>query len=135
MTTQDMLDERYGRRRTPARRWAMGSGIAVAALAVGAFGWFTIQGAMDDVDADTTAFEVVDEHSVMIGFQVTAPPGRAVACAIEAQDEEHGVVGWRVVEYEASDLHARAFREAIPTTALATTGFVNSCWVVSSPTL
>ena len=38
----------------------------------------------------------------------------------------------RVVEIEASDTHARAFRELIPTTAEATTGFVNSCWVLSS---
>ena len=66
-----------------------------------------------------------------LGFQITAPRGAAVACALEAQDEEHGVVGWRVVELPASDLHARAFREVIPTTAPATTGFVNSCWVLS----
>ena len=64
--------------------------------------------------ADTTAFEVVDEHSVMLGFQISAPAGRSIACAIEAQDEEHGVVGWRVVEYPGSDLHVRAFHETHP---------------------
>ena len=74
-----------------------------------------MQNALDAVDADTTSFEVTDEHSVSLGFQITSPPGSAVACAIEAQDEEHGVVGWRVVELPASDLHARAFREVIPT--------------------
>ena len=129
MTTQDMLDERYGRSGSPARRWLIGVGIVVAVGVVVLFGWFTVQGALNDVDADTTSFEVVDEHAVTLGFQITAPPGSAVACAIEAQDEEHGVVGWRVVELPAADLHARAFREVIPTTALATTGFVNSCWV------
>ena len=126
-----MLDERYGRRRSPARRWAIAGGILVAVGVVALFGWFTVQNALDSVDADTTSFEVADEHSVSLGFQITSPPGSAVACAIEAQDEDHGVVGWRVVELPASDLHARAFREVIPTTALATTGFVNSCWVLS----
>lgn len=130
MTTQDTLDDRYGRRASPARRWLIALGVIVAVLVVGAFAWMTVQGALNDVDSDTTAFEIVDEHSVLLGFQITSPPGSAVACAIEAQDEEHGVVGWRVVEYEASDLHARAFREMIPTTAEATTGFVNSCWVL-----
>ncbi|KJL44829.1 MULTISPECIES: DUF4307 domain-containing protein [Microbacterium] len=130
MTTQDMLDERYGRRRSPARAWLIGAGIVVAVGVVGLFGWFTVRGSLNSVDSDTTSFEVVDEHSVMLGFQISNPPGAAVACAIEAQDEEHGVVGWRIVELPASDLHARAFREAIPTTALATTGFVNSCWVL-----
>ena len=131
MTTQDMLDERYGRRRSPARRWIIGAAVVVAVGVVGLFGWFTVQGSLNAVDSDTTSFDVVDEHSVTLGFQITAPPGAAVACAIEAQDQEHGVVGWRVVELPASELHARAFREVIPTTALATTGFVNSCWVLT----
>ena len=132
MTTQDMLDERYGRRRSPARRWLIGGAAVLGVALVAAFGWFTVQGSLDAVDVDTTSFAIVDEHAVELGFQITAPPGRAVACAIEAQDEDHGVVGWRVVEIEASDTHARAFRELIPTTAEATTGFVNSCWVLSS---
>ena len=130
MTTQDMLDERYGGRRSPGRRWILAVGGVLAVGAVVLFGWFTVQGALDSVDSDTTSFEVADEHSVTLGFQITSPPGAAVACAIEAQDEEHGVVGWRVIEIPASDVHARAFREVIPTTALATTGFVNSCWVL-----
>jgi len=130
VTTQDMLDERYGRRRSPLRRWIIGAGVVVAVGMIALFGWFTVQGSLNSVDADTTSFEVVDEHAVSLGFQITAPPGAPVACAIEAQDHEHGVVGWRIVELPASDLHARAFRERIPTTALATTGFVNSCWVL-----
>lgn len=130
MTTQDKLDERYGRRRGPARRWLIGAGIVAAVVIVALFGWSIVQGAMDDVDVDTATFEVVDDHAVTLGFQVTAPPGSAIACALEAQDEGHGVVGWRVVELPASEAHSRAFREVIPTTALATSGFVNSCWVL-----
>ncbi len=129
MTTQQMLNERYGRTRSPARRWIIGVAIAVAAAVVALFGWFTVSGSLDAVDVDTTGFEVVDEHSVTVSFQVTAPPGRSVACAVEAQDREHGVVGWRVVEIAAGESHAQSLRELIPTTAEATTGFVNSCWV------
>lgn len=129
MTTQDMLDDRYGRTRSPRRRWAIGAGIAVAAVVVGFLAWTTAQNAANAVDVDTTGFEVVDDHSVNLRFQFTAPVGRPVACAIEAQDEEHGIVGWRVVELPASDEHTRAVSETIPTTAPATTGFVNSCWV------
>lgn len=134
MSTQDMLDDRYGRRRSPARRWIIAAGVVVALAVVAFFGWSTVQTSLDAVDVDTTSFHVADAHSVTLGFQITAPTGAPVACAIEAQDEEHGVVGWRVVEIPASDLHARAFREVIPTTALATTGFVNSCWVLSEST-
>lgn len=129
MTTQEMLDERYGRTRSPRRRWAIGAALALGAVVVGLFVWTTVVNSMDSVDVDTTGFEVVDEHSVVLSFQFTAPVGRSVACALEAQDEDHGVVGWRVVELPPSDEHAQAFRESIPTTATATTGFVNSCWV------
>ena len=129
MTTQDELDARYGRTASAARRAVLAIVIAVAALVVGAFAWMTVASTMDDVSVDTTGFSVDGERTLTLAFQVTAPVGRSVACALEAQDVEHGVVGWRIVQFPASDLHARAFREAIPTTAEATTGLVNSCWV------
>jgi len=129
MTTQQMLDERYGRRRTGGRRWGVWIAIVIGAIVAGLFGWMTVASSADAVDADTTGFHLVDERTVEVSFQFTAPPGRDVVCAIEAQDEEHGTVGWKVVRYEASDAHGRAVRETIPTTAAATTGFVNTCWV------
>jgi len=128
-TTQDMLDERYGRTSTPRRRWTIGLIIAAGVVIAGLFAWMTIANALDDVSADTTGFTVDDARSVTLSFQMTAPVGRTVACVLEAQDEDHGVVGWKVVQLPASQTHARAFRETIPTTAEATTGLVNACWV------
>ena len=129
MTTQDMLDERYGRAISPRRRWTVGIAVAIVVVVIGLFAWMTVSSTMDDVDVDTTGFAVDDSRSVTLSFQITAPAGRSVACALEAQDEEHGVVGWKIVEYDPSDLRTRAFRETIPTTAEATTGLVNDCWV------
>lgn len=129
MTTQDTLDTRYGRRRSTGSRWGIGIGIALAVIVVGLFSWMTVASSLEAVDVDTTGFDIPDQRTVVLNFQFTAPLGREVSCAIEAQDEEHGVVGWKIVQYEASDLPARAFVETIPTTAQATTGFVNSCWV------
>lgn len=132
-TTQDILDERYGRTRSASRRWAILAGVSVAVIAVGLFAWMTVANSMNAVSAETTGFEVVDGHTVSLRFQVSAPAGRSIACALEAQDEEHGVVGWRIVEYPGSEMHVRAFHEQIPTTAEATTGLVNACWVLSPP--
>ena len=129
MTTQDMLDERYGRTSSPARRWTIGIFSVIAAILVGLFAWMTISSTLDDVGVDTTGFTVQDQRTVELAFQITAPTGRTVACALEAQDEDHGVVGWKIVEYSESDLRTRAFRELIPTTAETTTGLVNACWV------
>ncbi|GAA5028992.1 DUF4307 domain-containing protein [Microbacterium fluvii] len=128
-TTQQKLDDRYGRRSPARTRWTLGIVGAIAAVVVVLFAWMTVAAAMDDVSADATGFHIVDQHSATISFQITAPPGRTVACALEAQDVEHGVVGWKIVEFAASEQHARAFEETIPTVAEATTGLVNSCWV------
>lgn len=127
---QAELDDRYGRRPAARRRragWILTGVLAVAA--VGYLGWTTVAQSIDAVDVDTTAFRLDDAHSVTIDFQVTLTRGAAVTCAIEAQDTEHGVVGWRVVSYPADDAHTRSFTETIPTVAEATTGLATSCWI------
>lgn len=130
MTTQAQLDDRYGRTRSPRRRIVGWSVVAVLALgAIGYLGWTTVAGSLGSVTATDTGFTVENDRSVSTTFQITAPVGEPVACALEARDEEHGTVGWRVVQYPASEEHSRAFTEQIPTLALATTGFVNACWV------
>lgn len=125
-----MLDERYGRRRAArSRRITLIAVIAVAAVLVGWFGWYTLTDSSNSIEAEATGFRIPDQHSVSVTFQVTAPPGSALACIIEADDEEHGIVGWKVVEYPSSPDHHRAFTETVPTVALAVTGLVNTCWV------
>jgi len=129
MTTQDMLDERYGRTRSPRQRAGFITFLAVATIGVVLFGWMIVSNAMNDAAATTTGYTVEDSRTVTLAFQVTAPEGRSIACVLEAQDEDHGIVGWKVVQYAAAEVHAQAFSERIPTTAEATTGLVNSCWV------
>ena len=52
MTTQDALDERYGRRRSPRARWIRGGFIGLAVVVVGAFAWMTVANAFDDIAAE-----------------------------------------------------------------------------------
>lgn len=127
--TQDLLDDRYGRRTGPGRRVAWIALALAAAALIGYLAWTTVTSAVDTVDVDTTGYQVHDAHSVTVDFQITVRQGAPVACAVEAQDTEHGVVGWQVVEYPASTEHSRAFAVTVPTTAEATTGLVSSCWI------
>ncbi|GAB3601155.1 DUF4307 domain-containing protein [Microbacterium tumbae] len=127
MTTAQELDARYGRTRHRRLPWIIG--IAVVVLLVGAYGWMTVVQAMNSVDADDLGFEVVDAYTVQVTFQVSGAQGKDVACAVEALDEEFGVVGWKIVELPAIDAHTQSFTERIATVAEATTGLVNSCWV------
>ncbi|MDQ1128117.1 DUF4307 domain-containing protein [Microbacterium sp. SORGH_AS_0888] len=127
-TTQQMLDERYGRTPRSRRFWVWFTTVAVA-VAIAVAGWFAWSSTVAATDATTTGFELIDAHTVTVTFQVTAPAGSPIACVLEAQDTDHGVVGWKVVEYPASDAHSQAFTETVPVVAEATTGLVNSCWV------
>lgn len=127
MTTSRQLDERYGRTGRGRLPWIIGGALALAVVV--AFGWMTVASTMNAVDADDLGFEVVDEHSVNLRFQVTGPAGADIMCAVEAQDEEFGVVGWKIVEIPASESHAQALTVSIPTVATATTSLVNTCWV------
>ncbi|MFD5224875.1 DUF4307 domain-containing protein [Microbacterium sp. NPDC058342] len=127
MTTARELDERYGR--TGRRRLPWVIGIAVAAAVVIAFGWMTVVGQMNAVDADDIGFTVTDAHSVDLRFQYTAPQGADVACVVQALDKEFGVVGWKVVEIPGTESHERAIDVRIPTVAEATTSLVKTCWV------
>jgi len=130
VSIQEKLDRRYGRGRAGGSRraWWIGGGIAIAA-AIAIIAWFTWSATANQVDADTTGFETIDSHSVTVDFQVTSTQNKPIACALEAQDVEHGVVGWKIVEIPASADQTRLFVETIPTVAEATTGLVSSCWI------
>ncbi len=90
--------------------------------------WVTVSQSIDTVDADDLSFELVDERTVTVRFQVTTPQGRDMACAVEALDEEFGVVGWKIVQIPAADTPMQQLTATVPTVAQATTGLVNSCW-------
>jgi len=131
MTTQAMLDERYGRTRARVsrRRSSIIAGTVIAVV-VAAIAWMSFGNTSTSVDATATAYQVVDASSTTVTFRLTAPVGARVACVLEADDTDHGIVGWRVIEYPASGSGAgRTLTEAIPTVGRATTGLVNSCWV------
>ncbi|MCK8476890.1 DUF4307 domain-containing protein [Microbacterium aurugineum] len=127
MTTAQQLDERYGRTRRRRLPWIIGG--AVGLVVIGAFSWMTVSQSIASVDADDLGFTLVDEYSVDVSFQVTGVQGKDVVCALEALDEEFGVVGWKIVEIAAGDSHSQAVSVTIPTVAQATTGLVNTCWV------
>jgi len=127
VTTALELDERYGRTRRGRTPWIIG--IIIAVIVVVLAGWMTIMQSMNSITADDLGFEVVDEHEVTVRFQISSAQGKDVACAVQALDEEFGVVGWKIVEIPAVESHQQQFATTVPTVSEATTGLVNACWV------
>ncbi|HAM12734.1 MAG TPA: DUF4307 domain-containing protein, partial [Microbacterium sp.] len=57
--------------------------------------WLTVSNSLDDVGFDETGYELVDARTVTVSFQATPPAGTSFACAVQALDEDFGIVGWR----------------------------------------
>jgi hypothetical protein len=124
VTTKEELADRYGRARALDAAAVLGHRRRCGGVAVAALAWLTVSNSLDDVGFDETGFELVDARTVTVSFQATPPAGASFACAVQALDEDFGIVGWRVVEYPGSEETTRAFVETIPTVAQATTGTV-----------
>lgn len=130
MTTKAMLDERYGRSGSPwRRRILVGFAALVLVGLLGYVAWSTVTTAAVQVSSDDIGFTVKDEHAVEVSFQFASAPGQAVTCAVEALDEDFGIVGLRVIEYPPAESHAQRVTETVRTVAEATTGLVQGCWV------
>ncbi|MCU1638029.1 MAG: hypothetical protein JWL94_676 [Microbacteriaceae bacterium] len=90
--------------------------------------WGGLDGTTASVDAVDTGHKVLDEHGVNVAWRVSLPPGDEARCALQAQNEAHGIVGWKIVEIPASERRTRAFTERVNTTELAVTGLIYRCW-------
>lgn len=126
------IDERYGR--TPGRkRWGRRGAWAAAAAFVAVFTAWVVWGGLDgttaSVDAVDTAHKVIDDRSVSITFRAALPPGSSASCALQAQNQAHGIVGWKIVDVPESDVRVRSVTSVVNTTELAVTGLIYRCWL------
>ncbi len=126
------IDERYGR--TPARtrrtRWLVAS---LAALMVATFAlwvvWTGFDNGQGNIDVQDIGHKIIDDSSVSVTWALSVPAGTAVSCAIQAQNEAHGIVGWKIVDVPSSDRFTRQFTETVRTSQLAVTGLIYRCWL------
>lgn len=128
----DILDSRYGRTprsRTDRRRIAW---IAAAAFVVVFAAWVIFAGldsARGGLQNRDIAFSLIDDHSVDVTFEVSAPIGATSYCAVQALSEQQAVVGWRVVEIPPADRYTRVFTERVRTIDTPVTGLIYRCWL------
>jgi hypothetical protein len=131
---------RYGRTAGTRRRdvgLLIGLGAAVI-VAIAAWlvwgGWNGLNelvggsGGGPSISADSGSDNVLDARRVEVSYTVTAPAGVPVACAIEAEDVNFTVTGWKVVRLPISSETTRSFTTTVRTVAPSVTGDVSSCW-------
>lgn len=126
------LDARYGRlpnHQATTRKFAW---IAAAGFVV-VFGawviWGGLDGSGDTIDILDTGYSDITDTAITVSWQLTVDPGTATACALQAQNSAHGIVGWRIIELPPSETRTRALSETVVTTEKAVTGLIYRCWL------
>jgi hypothetical protein len=131
MTTTN-LDARYGR--TPARRsrtrmLAWGAAVGVAIVLIAWVAWAGLLSPGASLQARDSGFRVLTDHTIEVDWQLTAPVGSEVSCAVKAISEKKAVVGWKVVEVEPSDQAIRNVSAVLRTTEKPDGGLLYRCWL------
>lgn len=71
-----------------------------------------------------------DDLNLNVKFEVSAPPGTPVACAVEALNTIKATVGWKIVELPVTDQLTHTITTRLVTTNPATAATARECWVV-----
>ncbi|WP_181408369.1 DUF4307 domain-containing protein [Schumannella sp. 10F1B-5-1] len=126
-----VLESRYGRGPRSRRRnlIILVSGIvALSALAIVWVVWTGILGPSSAVEATDLGHDVTTREAT-VRWQLSAPANAEVHCAVEAQNDNHAIVGWKIIPVPASDQQVRTFSTTIRTSEPAVTGLINRCWL------
>lgn len=129
MTTSE-LDVRYGR--TPGRGLrrrvvAVAAAIATAAVLTAWLLWAGLLAPTATLDARDVGFVIASDDEIVLRFEVSATPGTTARCALEAQNEQHAIVGWKVIELPPSESFTRQYEELIVTSEPAVIGLISTC--------
>ena len=105
-------------------RWWVVGGVGITA-AVAVIVWLGLASA-NALGADVTAYNVVSDSEITVGYDVHRPDGVAVRCTVEAQDVRHARVGTVTDDVPAG---ARSVHREVTvrTSARAVSGVVASC--------
>ena len=117
---------RYGGPGLSARTvWIIAS-VSVIAF----FSWVTWVFSTDPTTGiEWVAFESTStETSAMVKFQITAPPGTPITCALRTVDASMGTNGWTVKSYPASDQFTTQYSETVTAVSEISGIEVYRCW-------
>jgi Domain of unknown function (DUF4307) len=131
-TTQQRLDERYGRTAGAERRTRTGmivAGVVFAIVFTAWVVWGGLSGTNAELETRELGYANVTDTSIEVRWEVSTTPGTEVSCAIQALNESFGIVGWRIVELPASTERTRVLTETLRTAERPVTGLPYRCWL------
>jgi hypothetical protein len=131
-SNSDLLSSRYGHTPRSGRQqriWAITGVAGVAIVLIAWLWWAGLAQPTAQFETRDLGYELISDQEVIVKFEVSAPPGTQVNCAVQALNASYGIVGWQVLEIPASDQRTRVFNQPVRTSEQAVTGLLYQCWV------
>jgi len=131
-SNSDLLSSRYGHTAQSGRQqrlWAITGVAGVAIVLIAWLWWAGLAQPTAQFETRDLGYELISDKEVIVKFEVSAPPGTQVNCAVQALNASYGIVGWQVLEIPASDQRTSVFNQPVRTSEQAVTGLLYQCWV------
>jgi hypothetical protein len=126
--SKNIVQQRYGRDRLRSRDRILA--ISIAAVALASFLVWAIIVSIDNANQVThrdIAYEVIDEYSTNVTFEVSRNPGQEVSCDVTVLNQSFAIVGFLTVDVAASNSRSTVISSSIRTTELGVSGLVDGC--------
>jgi hypothetical protein len=126
------LAERYGRTKQRKRRTLI-LAIAFGAAIVVVFGawaiWVGLFQPTASIDFEDVGNVAVAPDQIQVRWQISVDPGKEATCAIQALDQNFGIVGWKIVKVHATSLRTQVVSTVVRTAQPAVSGSTYQCWL------
>jgi hypothetical protein len=126
--SKNIVQQRYGRDRFRNRDRILAISTAVVALT--SFLIWAIFVSIDNSNQVThrdIAYEVIDEYSTNVTFEVSRNLGQEVSCDVTVLNQSFAIVGFLTVDVAASESRSTVISSTIRTTELGVSGLVDGC--------
>ncbi len=126
--SKNIVQQRYGRDRLRSRDRILA--ISIAAVALASFLVWAVIVSIDNANQIThrdIAYEVIDEYSTNVTFEVSRNPGQEVSCDVTVLNQSFAIVGFLTVDVAASNSRSTVISSSIRTTELGVSGLVDGC--------
>ena len=125
------LNARYGRT-TNRRRLNLFIAVGFGAIVVIVFAAWTIWGGLfvpeASIDTEPIGNIRISANQMEVKWQMSEAPGTRAKCAIQALDENFGIVGWKIITVPPSNLNSRNLETVVRTAQPAVSGLIYLCW-------
>jgi hypothetical protein len=125
------LNARYGRTVNRRRRNLI-IAIGFGAIVVIVFALWTIWGGLDtataSIDTEPIGNIRISSNQMEVKWEMSEAPGTKAKCAIQALDENFGIVGWKIITVPPSSYGTRNLSTIVRTAQPAVSGLIYLCW-------